>query len=89
MNGDSLDTTTLFGSRVVDRAGRRLGRVIAVVHRGDGCDVLVERRRWLGHTVRRLDLDDLVQRDQRSYCHRPAQRIVSLARGGSGDGRVA
>ena len=38
---------TLIGCTAVDEEGRRLGRVIAIIHRRDGADVLIERRRWL------------------------------------------
>jgi hypothetical protein len=87
MQGDDpLDTAALFGSRVIDATGRFLGRVIAIIHRADGCDVLVERRRWLRHSATRLDLDDLVERDGASYWYRPARR---QATGGPGDDRVA
>ena len=83
--GDRFDPATLFGCRVMDTSGRSLGRVTALVHRGDGCDVLVERRRWLRLIVHRLDLDDLVPVDGRSYRHVSAQRRSS----GPSDGRVA
>jgi ribosomal 30S subunit maturation factor RimM len=83
---DRFDPAALFGCEVVTDSGRRLGRVTALVHRGDGCDVLVERRHWLRYTVLRLDLDDLVQRDRFSYLLVPAQRQST---GGPGDDRVA
>ncbi len=86
MDGDRFDPEGIFGSLVVSESGRRLGRVIALIHRADGCDVLIERRRWLRHTALRVDLDDLVQRDRFSYWHRPAQRHST---GGPGDDRVA
>jgi hypothetical protein len=56
-----LDPARLFGCAVVDGAGDTLGRVTALVHRGDGCDVLIERRHWLRHRVLRIDIDDLVE----------------------------
>lgn len=92
MHSQTPDTAELFGRQVVDALGHKLGRVTALVHRADGCDVLVERRRWLRHTVVRLNLDDLVQGEQLSYRQRPArarQGRDDLARGGSGDDRVA
>jgi hypothetical protein len=86
VNGDRFDPAALFGCEVVNDSGRRLGRVIALIHRADGCDVLVERRRWLRYTALRLDLDDLVQVDRFRYCHRPALHRLA---GGPGDDRVA
>jgi hypothetical protein len=86
MDGDQFDPATLFGCAIVNDAGQRLGRVIALIHRADGCDVLVERRRWLRHTALRLDLDDLVQVGPDAYCHRPAVHRIA---GGPGDDRVA
>jgi hypothetical protein len=85
-NGDRFDPARLFGCAVVSDSGRRLGRVIALIHRADGCDVLVERRHWLRHTALRLDLDDLAQIDRSTYRHRPG--LYRLA-GGPGDDRVA
>jgi hypothetical protein len=86
MDDDRFDPAALFGCAVVNDAGRRLGRVIALIHRGDGCDVLVDRRRWLRHNVLRLDLEDLVQVDRDTYSHRP---VLHRLAGGSGDDRVA
>ena len=63
------DQVNLFGRQVVDGRGRSLGRVTALVHRGDGCDVLIERRHWLRHRVVRVDLDDLVPGDRGSLRH--------------------
>ncbi len=83
--GDRFDPATLFGCRVIDDSGRRLGRVTALVHRGDGCAVLVERRRWLRHAVVRLDLEDLVAIDRVSFRHVEARRQPS----GPSDDRVA
>jgi hypothetical protein len=82
---DHDDPATLFGCEVIDEFGRSLGRVTALVHRRDGCDVLVERRRWLRHAVVRLDLEDLVPHDRHSYRHVIAQRQAS----GPSDDRVA
>lgn len=86
MDGDRFDPAALFGCAIVNDAGRRLGRVIALIHRADGCDVLVERRRWVGHASRRLDLADLVLVDRNTYCHRPVLHRIA---GGPGDDRVA
>jgi hypothetical protein len=82
---DSFDPARLFGCEVLDGSGHRLGRVTALVHRGDGCDVLVERRYWLRHKVVRVDMDDLVETDGRRYQHVASQRRSTDPR----DGRVA
>ncbi len=82
---DRADPATLFGLEVIDEAGHRLGRVTALVHRVDGCDVLVERRRWLRHVVVRLDLEDLVLSGNRMYAEVAAERRAA----GPGDDRVA
>jgi hypothetical protein len=83
--GDLFDPTRLFGCRVVDGSGRVLGRVSALVHRVDGCDVLVERRQWLRHRAQRVDLDDLVESGAGTY------RYISTRRRATGpsDDRVA
>jgi hypothetical protein len=44
---------------VIDWRGRRLGRVIAVIHKAEGIDVLVEGRRWLLYRGYRFAADDL------------------------------
>ncbi len=82
---DPFDPTSLFGGQVVDGAGRAIGRVTALIHRADGCDVLVERRRWLRHVVVRVDLDDLVAEAPARY------RVLRAPRSSSGprDGWVA
>ena len=66
------DQVNLFGCQVADARGRPLGRVTALVHRGDGCDVLIERRHWLRHRVVRVDLDDLTPGDHGSLRYVPA-----------------
>jgi hypothetical protein len=86
MDDGEFDPAAVFGSVVVNDAGRRLGRVIALIHRADGCDVLIERRHWLRHVALRLDLDDLVQVDRYTYRHSPALHRLA---GGPGDDRVA
>ncbi|MDQ6846567.1 MAG: hypothetical protein M3019_03140 [Candidatus Dormibacteraeota bacterium] len=83
--GDGFDPATLFGCRVIDDSGQRFGRVTALVHRGDGCDVLVERRLWLRHAVVRLDLNDLVPIDRVSFRQVRARQQPS----GPSDDRVA
>lgn len=83
--GDRFDPATLFGCQVIDDSGNHLGRVIALIHRGDGCDVLVERRRWLRHAVVRIDLEDLAPIDRLSFRHIKAQGQPA----GPSDDRVA
>jgi hypothetical protein len=86
VDSETFDPASLFGCEVVSVTGRRLGRVIALIHRADGCDVLVERRHWLRRTGQRFDLDDLVQVDRFRFCYRPTLRAAA---GGPGDDRVA
>lgn len=74
-----------MGASVESAGGRNLGRVVAVIHRRDGCDVLVERRRWLRVEVVRLDIDELVHLDGSAWAHRPVRLRVA----GTGDGQVA
>ncbi len=80
-----FDPARLFGCRVIDGSGRRLGRVTALIHRGDGCDALVEQRHWLRHRVVRVDIDDLVESGAGTYRH-----VVAHIRAvGPSDDRVA
>jgi ribosomal 30S subunit maturation factor RimM len=79
---DRFDPARLFGCEVLDGAGRRVGRVSALVHHGDGCDVLIERRHWLRHRVVRVDLDDLVEADGRDYRLIPSERRSTGPRDG-------
>jgi hypothetical protein len=72
---------------VLSSSGDALGRVVAVIHHGRGCDVLVERRRWLRVRVLRLDLADLAAVAGGVLQHQPLRR-VSRASGG-GDDAVA
>jgi hypothetical protein len=78
----SFDPVRLFGCEVLDGSGHRLGRVTALVHRGDGCDVLVERRHWLRHKVVRVDMDDLVEAGRHRYVHRGERRRSTGPRDG-------
>jgi hypothetical protein len=59
MANGSPTAAALIGRDVVDVAGRRLGRVAAVIHRAHSSDVLVEGRRWLRHHSHRFALDDM------------------------------
>jgi hypothetical protein len=87
--GDDLDIPSLFGLRVRSRAGRPLGVIVAVIHRGDGCDVLIERRHWWRRAVTRLDVDDLVAGELGVLQQVPAAWRRNSAAGGSGDNAVA
>jgi hypothetical protein len=77
-----IDPAGLFGRPVVDDSGGRLGRVIALIHHGDGCDVLLERRRWLRRSVVRLDVDDLVDSGDGLIVRHQAGRRASGPRDG-------
>jgi hypothetical protein len=67
-----------------------LGRITAVIHHERGCDVLVERRRWLRVRVVRLDLDELVPVPGGGLRHDPRLlRRLPPAVAGSGDDAVA
>jgi hypothetical protein len=83
------DSASLFGLHVWSQSGEPLGRIIAVIHHGRGCDVLVERRRWLRVRVVRLDLDELVPVAAGRLRHHPRLRRVLPAAGGAGDDAVA
>lgn len=76
MMEEAAAVSALIGRPVVDAAGHRLGRVIALIHRGDGCDVLLDHRRWLRHRVVRVGLDELTERDGLLTRVRPGLRIV-------------
>ena len=47
MAGETLVAASLIGREVVDPRNRRVGWVIAVIHKATGVDVLVEGRHWL------------------------------------------
>jgi len=49
----------LIGRRAVDAGGRRLGRVIAVIHKARGADVLIEGRVWLRRRTHRCSIDNV------------------------------
>lgn len=60
MAGATTLSGALVGRLVVDAAHRRVGRVVAVIHKAAGIDVLVERRHlclWR-HTCR-VSADDI------------------------------
>jgi len=86
---DGFDVAALFGVPVLSVSGELLGRITAVIHHGRGCDVLVERRRWLRVRVVRLDLDELVPVAGGRLRHHPRLRRVLPAAGGAGDDAVA
>jgi hypothetical protein len=72
MSDHPTDPVSIFGRPVIDSRGQSLGRVTALVHRGDGCDVLIERRHWLRHKVVRVDIDDLRPGDRGVLRHLPS-----------------
>jgi hypothetical protein len=86
---DTLDSAALFGVHVLSSSGELLGRITAVIHHERGCDVLVERRRWLRVRVVRLDLDELVRAPGGRLRHDPRPRGVLRPLAGSGDDAVA
>lgn len=53
----------LIGHELFSASGASLGRVVAVIHRARGADVLVEQWRWLRRRSRRFRLDELEQQD--------------------------
>jgi len=56
--------------------GRRLGRVIAIIHHGAGADVLVEDRRWFRRRTLRISGDQLNHGPEHTLvCH--AARIAA------------
>ena len=60
MAGRTQIAAELLGCKVVDARGRRVGRVIAVIHKARGADVLVEGRRWfLRRWSRRFQQEDV------------------------------
>ncbi|HWF57416.1 MAG TPA: hypothetical protein VG520_03595 [Candidatus Dormibacteraeota bacterium] len=86
---ERFDFSALHGVPVVSASGRPLGRIVAVIHRGHGCDVLVERRRWLRVRVLRLDLDELEPQAGGTLRLLPRIEPLRRAAGGSGDDAVA
>jgi hypothetical protein len=56
----------VIGRDVFDGDGRRLGQVIAVIHKAQGADVLVEGRHWLKRRAYRFRLDELAVWTDRS-----------------------
>jgi hypothetical protein len=86
---DGLDSAALFGVHVLSASGELLGRITAVIHHERGCDVLVERRRWLRVRVERLDLDELVRVPGGRLRHDPRPRGALLPLAGPSDDAVA
>lgn len=86
---EQLDTAAVFGLRVRSSTGEPLGVIVAVIHRDDGCSVLVERRRWWRRAVTRLDVDDLVAGDAVVLQQLPSPWRCGSTPGGSGGDAVA
>jgi hypothetical protein len=55
----------LIGCVALDTKGRRLGRVVAVIHKARGADVLVEGRVWLRRRSYRFPVDAITRIDAR------------------------
>lgn len=85
-----LDSAALFGVHVLSSSDEMLGRITAVIHHERGCDVLVERSRWLRVRVVRLDPDELVPVPGGRLRHDPRlPRRLPSAVAGPGDDAVA
>lgn len=54
---------SVIGREVLDQDGRRLGRIVAIIHKSAGVDVLVSGHRWLRRRTYRLEGDLLSMRD--------------------------
>jgi hypothetical protein len=90
MANGSRTAAVLIGRIVVDIAGRRLGRVAAVIHRAHSTDVLVEGRRWLHHRSYRYVLDDMEPLpDGRLLVHPERPALVWGAGQDTGTRRIA
>src|ERR1035437_4536082 len=51
---------SVIGLPVTDSEARRLGRVVAIIHKRDGVEVLVEGRRWLRRRTYGFSADDRI-----------------------------
>jgi hypothetical protein len=73
----------LIGRPVIDAGGVHLGRVIAVIHRAQGADVLVEQRGWLRRRrTYRFAIDDVMQRPDGLLAVDSLQRREASGAGG-------
>lgn len=54
---DGVEVAALIGLRVVDHRGRRLGRIIAVIHGRERIDVLVEGRGFIRRRSHRFPIE--------------------------------
>lgn len=86
---EKFDFSALYGVEVVSPSDEVLGKITALIHHGRGCDVLVERRRWLRVRVLRLDLDELEPLASGKLRLQPRLRPLRRAAGGPGDDAVA
>jgi hypothetical protein len=86
---ERFDFSALYGVKVLSPSDEMLGKIVAVIHHGRGCDVLVERRRWLRVRVLRLDLDELEPLASGKLRLQPRLRPLRRAAGGPGDDAVA
>lgn len=87
---ERFDFSALYGVKVLSPSDEMLGKIVAVIHHGRGCDVLVERRRWLRVRVLRLDLDELEPLASGRLRLQPRIRPLRRAGGGGpGDDAVA
>ena len=72
---------SVIGLPVTDSEARRLGRVVAIIHKRDGVDVLVEGHRWLRRRTYGFSADDLTATEAGVLVHLP--RSVSPNRTGA------
>jgi hypothetical protein len=86
---ERFDFSALYGVKVLSPSDEMLGKIVAVIHHGRGCDVLVERHRWLRVRVLRLDLDELETLASGKLRLQPRLRPLRRAAGGPGDDAVA
>jgi hypothetical protein len=62
---------SVIGLPVTDSEARRLGRVVAIIHKRDGVDVLVEGHRWVRRRTYRFSADDLTATEAGVLVHLP------------------
>ena len=62
---------SVIGLPVTDSEARRLGRVVAIIHKRDGVDVLVEGHRWVRRRTYRFSADDLAASESGVLVHLP------------------
>lgn len=85
-SGDVVAGAGLIGTSVRDADGRRVGEIMALIHRRDACDVLVEQRRFLRRRrVHRIPLAELVGDVDASLRYVPGAGRLSVLTGEQSD----